>query len=325
MRNLAAKTERVRKLTGNSKFRFGKTDGAEDFKLRQTLLDMGIGDIKAIAKAVKLPGRSRYRKSELVECLCKMGQPVEDAVLRIQIGENVEAVPTAPNGKMLTDFNDDGYDRYDHNPVNYADVLRIAHKHTFAPRLFTTIEQAIARNISDDKVVFFDTETTGLSKTDEVLTLGVVDKQGTVLYDKMFMPLVRRFWKPEVVAVHHIEFKHTVGCPSIKDEKENIEAVFNGADIIVGWNSRRFDMPKLYTDWVDLPQRNETYIDLMEDFGRIYHELYGGKKTYTLAEAADIVGVEYDAHEAVADASVLIAIWNWLAEQLDDKTKKKAA
>ena len=34
---------------------------------------------------------------------------------------------------------------------------------------------------------------------------------------------------------------------------------------------------------------------------------------------------EYDAHEAVIDASVLIAIWNWLAEQLDDKTKKKAA
>ena len=109
-----------------------------------------------------------------------------------------------------------------------------------------------------------------MSKTDEVITLGVVDKQGTVLYDKMFMSLVRRFWKPEVVAVHHIEFKHTVCCPSIKDEKKNIEAVFNDADIIVGWNSRRFDISKLYTDWVDFSQRNGPYIDLMDDFGRIY-------------------------------------------------------
>jgi hypothetical protein len=83
----------------------------------------------------------------------------------------------------------------------------------------------------------------------------------------------------------------------------------------------------LYAGGVDMPMTNEKYIDLMQDFTRAYNStLRGkGKPRYKLAEAAAVVGVDYDAHTALGDTSVLLPIWNWTRDILEASDAPKAA
>ena len=46
-----------------------------------------------------------------------------------------------------------------------------------------------ARNILQQKPVYLDTETTGLSSIDEVIELTIVDHDGSLLFSRLFRPL----------------------------------------------------------------------------------------------------------------------------------------
>jgi DNA polymerase-3 subunit epsilon len=177
-----------------------------------------------------------------------------------------------------------------------------------------------------DKVVFIATETTGRNKQhDEVLSVAAVDLEGTVKMEQMFRPRHCKRWK-RAMAINHITPEMTIGKPRLAEKKADLEQILNDADVVVGWNLP-FDLRMLYAGGVDMPMANEKYIDLMKDFARAYNSTLPGKgKTkYKLEEAASIVGVEYDAHTALGDTSVLIPIGEWTRSVLAASDAPKAA
>jgi DNA polymerase-3 subunit epsilon len=62
--------------------------------------------------------------------------------------------------------------------------------------------------------VFWDTETTGLGRTAEIIQIGVLASDGSVLLDSFVRPLSRKTIPREAVAIHGITMKMLAGAPS---------------------------------------------------------------------------------------------------------------
>lgn len=306
MHALKAKTDEVIEATGDHTFRFEAEDGVETFDLRKQLYALHISKLKILARKVKLKGRAQMNKKQLVENLRVMPE-TKQALLEL----------IAEEASIRDDRQSEAFyvRKRGRKQMKPEDKTRRTRQSTFAKRLF-----AKADDVTDDeKVLFFDTETTGtVYKTDEVLSLGVVDNEGTVLFDKMFRPRNHKTWN-DAMEINHITPEMTIGKPSLKSYKSEIEDILARDAVLVGWNVQ-FDMRMLYAGGVDMPMTNGKYVDLMKEFKRAYKTVatVPMKRQYTLAEAVDIVGAKNKKpHDAVADSSVLIDIWKWTRETLE--------
>lgn len=310
MHALADKTETARTISGNAKFKFNDEDGVENFKVQEALFSMTIAQIKQIAKAVNLPGRASMKKTELVYALENF-PGVEEAIITAAIGD-VET--------RISDV-DEKHDQYSHKVEGKnRNVL----KNTFASRMYTHIDEMASTTA--DKVVVIDTETTGRNKQhDEILSVAAIDLEGTIKMEQLFRPRHCKRWK-RAMDINHITPEMTIGKPRLAEKKADLEQILNDADVVVGWNLP-FDLRMLYAGGVDMPMANEKYIDLMYDFARAYNSTQAGrgKAKYKLEEAASLLGLEYEAHTAKGDTSVLIPIWEWTRATLAAADAPKAA
>ena len=310
MRLLAENTDRARRITHNARFKFNSDDNVNDFKVEKTLFSMNIAQIKAVARIVDLAGRGSMKKTEMVYALTKC-DGIKDAIMSVLLTGEEDREDKAAAAKAKYTYKPEGKNR-------------VVHKDTFPPRMYTTIDEAAT--LDPARIVFVDTETTGLNKqTDEVLTIAAVDGEGTVKMDQMFHPRHRKRWS-DATRINGITPEMTIGKPTLPEKKAEIEKLFDEAAVIVGWNLS-YDIKMLYAGGVDLPMVNEKYCDLMADFTRAYNSTLSGKgkAKYKLAEAAAAVGLEYDAHTAIGDTSVLLPIWEWTRDTLAASDGHKAA
>jgi len=81
------------------------------------------------------------------------------------------------------------------------------------------------------KYVLLDTETTGISKSDEVIELGIIDTDGNALYDGLFLPSVSI--NPKAEAVHGITLNDLIDAPLFKDEWQTIYNILKDKDILI--------------------------------------------------------------------------------------------
>lgn len=88
--------------------------------------------------------------------------------------------------------------------------------------------------------ICFDTETTGLhpngSDPDEILTISIIGRDGSVLLDERFRPTVKTEW-PHASAVNGIYPEDVADLPTIETAIPRLREIFAGADEVIGTTS----------------------------------------------------------------------------------------
>ena len=87
-----------------------------------------------------------------------------------------------------------------------------------------------------EKILVFDTETTGFRSDDEVLTLAVVDGAGKTVVDGMYAPVSKKEW-PDAEKVNRISPAMVADCAPILTHRAELERLFNDPEtLLVGYN-----------------------------------------------------------------------------------------
>ena len=156
-------------------------------------------------------------------------------------------------------------------------------------------------------IVFFDTETTGLGKSDEILSIAIVDERGKKLFYKTVKPQFVQSW-PEAQKVHGISPDNVKNKPPLKHYEKQIEKWLNGKHTIGGYNVN-FDIRMLRQSGYNIG--NVQTIDVMD----IAKEHFGNKQK--LSEVAHSLGYEFKAHDALNDAAATAYVYRKLTGQKD--------
>lgn len=157
------------------------------------------------------------------------------------------------------------------------------------------------------------TETTGLhpngSDPDEILTISIIGRDGSVLLDERFRPTVKTEW-PHASAVNGIYPKDVADLPTIETAIPRLREIFAGADEVIGYNVG-FDLGFLSAVGVR-PREDARITDTMKEF-----TWFMGRR-YKLVDAADHLGYEWTgrAHGSLADALATLAVQRWLEQWL---------
>ena len=152
------------------------------------------------------------------------------------------------------------------------------------------------------RVLFLDTETTGLTTTDQIIEVAIVDQIGKVLLNTLVNP-GRVPINPHAEAAHGITASMLRGAPSLADLWPQIRSILSGNRVVI-YNAK-FDR-RFFPD-------NLACAGLVECAMQAFVAARGVKSA-RLAEAAAHVGHVWvgDAHRALADTQALRSVWLWL-------------
>ena len=161
------------------------------------------------------------------------------------------------------------------------------------------------KSLDPKRVIILDTETTGLHAdgTDEILSLSIVDLEGTVLFDELVKPEHRKRW-PKAQEVNGITPAMVKDKKPLSDYREQLQELWKRIDLVVGYNIP-FDSDFIYSSSLNLSPYVEEF-DVMREFAPIwghwdeYHDDYRWAKLRTCARHYKIGG--YDAHSSLGDA-----------------------
>lgn len=144
---------------------------------------------------------------------------------------------------------------------------------------------------------------------DEILTISIIGRDGSVLLDERFRPTVKTEW-PHASAVNGIYPEDVADLPTIETAIPRLREIFAGADEIIGYNVG-FDLGFLSAVGVR-PREDARITDTMNEF-----TWFMGRR-YKLVDAADHIGYEWTgrAHGSLADALATLAVQRWLEQWL---------
>jgi DNA polymerase III epsilon subunit-like protein len=158
-------------------------------------------------------------------------------------------------------------------------------------------------SIPKDKVMAIDTETTGIDpKKDEVLSLSIVDGNGSVVFDSLIKPDHRKRW-PNATKINGITWKDVKDKPTLLDYKDELSKLASKCELVVGYNIK-FDLAMLYEGGIsDFPSIKN--FDVMEEYAPVrgswddYHQDYRWCK---LSTCAGHYHIKFDPHKSSEDA-----------------------
>lgn len=144
---------------------------------------------------------------------------------------------------------------------------------------------------------------------DEILTISIVGRDGSVLMDERFRPTEKTEW-PHASAINGIYPEDVADLPTIETAIPRLREIFAGADEVIGYNVG-FDLGFLSAVGVR-PREDARITDTMNLF-----TWFMGRR-YKLVDAADHIGYEWTgrAHGSLADALATLAVQRWLEQWL---------
>ena len=191
-------------------------------------------------------------------------------------------------------------------------LSRIAELHKIIRKLSS---ENSAPSPTEGKTIVVDTETTGLSASeDELLQVSIIDSEGTILFDSYFKPFAES-WR-EAQSINGISPEMVKDSPRISDRLVELNEIFSQATKIIGYNIE-FDLDFLQNNGVILPE-NVHIDDVMETFAIIYGEwndYYGSYKWQKLTTAAAYYNYDWSshaeqAHNSLADCFATLFVYN---------------
>ncbi len=173
--------------------------------------------------------------------------------------------------------------------------------------------------MTNTEILVLDTETTGFSKTDEILQLSIINGDGEVVMNEYFRPGHTRSWY-YAEKVNHISPAMVEDKPAISERKREIENILHAAKVIVGYNLP-FDQGMLIQNGIYIPSAKKVrYVDLMKPFAKTYgekSEKYPGQFKYQkLITCAKYYGyTEEGWHDSLADTkATLYCFWKMVED-----------
>ena len=172
------------------------------------------------------------------------------------------------------------------------------------------------RTISDSKVLYLDTETTGLGPEAEIVDIAVVNSYGRVLLDTLVRP--DGPIPAESTGIHGITDAMVATAPQWDQIAAQLQLMFAEASSVVIYNAdfdtrimeqcnARHRLGPYRADWQCAMQRYAS-------FAGERHARYGGYRWHKLTDAAARFGYhELVEHRALADTRLCRAVVNGMA------------
>lgn len=151
------------------------------------------------------------------------------------------------------------------------------------------------------KMVFLDTETTGLDDKAQAVSLAIVDEDLTVIVNtrlNVTVPISSDAFK-----VHKIKQSDLLDCPYFTDIQDDIKNLLNGRE--VGIYNAQFDS-RILSQSATIPMDNYTSICVMQNAMYCLGLSRWPKLTYVCNEL-DIPLTQ--AHDALSDAIATVHVW----------------
>ena len=169
-------------------------------------------------------------------------------------------------------------------------------------------------------MIFADTESTGITANDELLSIAIVSEMGQTLLDTYLTPSRIREW-PKAQQRNNIspEFIFSGHFPTADLIRNQVRSLLQ-EDYLVLYNVN-FDRPLIERTWYKPGEGGlENVHCCMNRFARYrgfpatkpYHTT--GYKTWKLTEAAEYTGFVWPGrpHSALSDALATAHVWQWL-------------
>lgn len=195
------------------------------------------------------------------------------------------------------------------------------------PRKWIECPEVVAM-IDDDptSVIIIDTETTGLSSSDDdVLELSIINGSGKTILSKRYGSWLDRW--PEAERIHFIKPEDVKDLPTLETDCASISHILRNARIIAGYNVW-FDLWFLIHAGVKIP--NVPICDVMEEFSIVYGEWCdwidydGGYKWQTLTTAARYYKIDHTgAHGSLRDCLMTLGVMQHIAREPESKRHRK--
>ena len=177
---------------------------------------------------------------------------------------------------------------------------------TKEPVVFPPVTGINSRLVKE-RVVFLDTETTGIRGRQEVLEIAIIDAEGKILVNSLVRPSYRKRW-PDAQAIHGISPARVVDAPTLDNLMPSIINAVEGKNVVI-YNAK-FDLKFL-------PEVKENagavYCCMLRyaKFKGDWNEYYNDYRWHKLTVAARHIGYRFDGdpHRALADCQATRAVW----------------
>lgn len=190
-------------------------------------------------------------------------------------------------------------------------------------------ENEIYRAVPKDKILCFDVETTGLSREeDEIVQLSIVDGTGKTVFNKYIKPTRHESWDG-AEAIHGISPSDVADELTIEEYRDDLNAIFKNAELLVGYNHKYFDNAFLKKAGIQFPEDIKMY-DVMLKFAPIYGEWNEMRQDYKwqkLAKCAEYYGFHGDGqfHDSLEDVRATLYCFNSMISEGQVKEKEATA
>lgn len=160
--------------------------------------------------------------------------------------------------------------------------------------------------------VYLDIETTGLyADIDEVLEVGILSDDGSVILDSLVRPQLIEEW-PDAQRIHGISPADVAHAPTLAELSPRIISAVAGARVVI-YNAD-FDARFLFSELAHA----KSIACAMKAFAEVYgdwSEYHGDYTWKSLSTAAQYIGCSYDkAHRALDDCRATRAVWRYLTD-----------
>lgn len=174
-----------------------------------------------------------------------------------------------------------------------------------------------AQSLLAEHPIYLDTETTGMHNSAEVIEIGIIDDDGTVLFDSLVRP--RGKIDPAAGRVHGITLAELVSAPTWEEIWPQAEAVLVGHR--VGVYNAEFDLrlmkqshKQTWLRWT-LPEQN--FFDIMKLYARFYGDWDPVHRSFRY-QSLELAGRQCkislpNAHRAIDDCLLTRALLHHIA------------
>ena len=193
-----------------------------------------------------------------------------------------------------------------------------------SPKNVEPIEKEPTLPISDipkEKIVCFDTETTGFTKWDEIVQITISDGNGKELLNTFVKPVNKKSWN-KASEINGIYPKDVADAPTAYEIRSKVYQIFENASLIIGHNVA-FDI-RMVSQCFRISLKDKNIFDTLDYFRKDVP-----KGSHKLVDAVGHYCPNYlkkftkNAHKSDADVKATVKVFGQMAEKEKQRENSK--